>query len=655
MKKVKNKTIIKEVEKNSTKDNAVRGEITGIYHEVGAFGVVIPDDRREIKEILILQGSEGSAGPGDRVIVKLTAQQSYRNLKKNAGYDYLGKVVEVLGPSSDPKVSVQAVIRRLGLRQEFSPRLLAAADKLNQPVSEEKMADRLDLRDELIVTIDGEDTRDIDDAISLEVIDGGLWRLGVHIADVAAYIKEGSLLDREAFARSTSVYFPDLVLPMLPPAVSNGICSLNAGEDRLAMSCIMTIDGSGDVVDYEIRPSVIRVREKLTYPQVQGFLNRQGWSTKAALAGEGGVIKHKQPEKLYFNDRSIEPMIMEMAKLALVLREVRFKRGAIDFEFPECKIIMAEDGSVENVVRHNRMLSEMIIEEFMIKANETVATHYHRMGIPFLYRVHEKPGLDSIRTVNTALAPFGISLQYDYEGNISPKAYQKVLQQVQGLPEETVVANLLLRSMAHARYSREALGHFGLASKYYSHFTSPIRRYADLAIHRVIKTLGMTGKLSKEEQEKLKVKMERYAEQTSFCERIAEEAERKVDALKKAEYMQRFVGEEFEGVISGVTGFGFYVELPNTVEGLVHISSLDDYYEFDEGRFRLYSQRTHKSFKIGDKVRVRLVQVDVAEGYINFELVEKVKEAAAGKNNGKTAGLNKDKKVKKKKAKKSRR
>lgn len=640
--------------------------MTGTYKTEGAFGYVTPDDRREINRIMILQGSEAGAKTGDKVIIEMAPSGSYKNLKRRGEVDFIGRVVEVLGAGADPKVRVLAVIRRLGLRYRYNAGQLQAADQLNQPVTAAVAAGRPDLRERLMVTIDGEDTRDIDDAVSLERLSDGLWRLGVHIADVAHYVKEDSILDREAFSRGNSVYFPDSVLPMLPPALSNGICSLNAGEDRLAMSCMMTVNERGKVVSYTIEPTLVRIREKLNYAQVQGFLNRQGWSTRAALEGRSGEIQRNQPEHVYFKDRSIEPMLLDMAQLCMVLRKARIKRGAIDFDFPECKIKLDAEGNVTEISRKDRMLSEMIIEEFMILANETVATHYFRKGIPFLYRVHETPPLEGLSKLNTALSAFGLHLKtgssskerhgghsahrrsdaaqqthlrhkksgavlavdeegettVKYASTIDPHVYQELLEQIKGRPDQETVSTLLLRSLAHARYSPLDLGHFGLASPYYSHFTSPIRRYADLAIHRIIKRLGMEGVMHEEEKQRLQARLERYAEQTSLCERVAEDAERKVDTLKKAEYMFHHLGEEFEGVISGVASFGLYVTLPNTVEGLAHISTLQDYYEFDEPHLRLISMRTRKSFSMGQKVKVRLANVDLDAGFVDFQLIE---------------------------------
>lgn len=660
--------------------------MTGTYQTEGAFGYVTPDDRREIDRVMILQGSEAGARNGDKVIIEMTPTGSYRNLKRTSGVEYIGKVLEVLGAGSDPKTRVMAVVRRLGLRYKYHAAQLQAADQLNQPVTEAVAVGRPDLRERLMITIDGEDTRDIDDAVSLEKLSDSQWRLGVHIADVAHYVKEDSILDREAFARGNSVYFPDSVLPMLPAALSNGICSLNAGVDRLAMSCIMTINSRGSVVSYTIEPTLVRIREKLNYAQVQGYLNRQGWSTRAALTGHGSEILRNQPEHIYFKDRSIEPILLDMAQLCLVLRNKRLKRGSIDFDFPECKIKLDAEGKVIEVGRKDRMLSEMIIEEFMILANETVATHYFKKGVPFLYRVHETPPLDGLRTLNISLAAFSLHLRtgalqkerhgshsdkergrtkapaalrgkkasmvvvqdedgvttVKYASTIDPHAYQELLEAVKDKPEQQAVSTLLLRSLAHARYSPLDLGHFGLASPYYSHFTSPIRRYSDLVIHRIIKRLGMDGKLSDEEKFQLQARLERYAEQTSLCERVAEDAERKVDNLKKAEYMSHYIGEEYDGVISGVTSYGLYIALPNTVEGMAHISTLQDYYEFDEAHLRLTAVRTRKSFTMGQKVKVRVTNVDLDAGYVDFQLIEgpETKVAGNGKANpkGKYAG-----------------
>lgn len=648
--------------------------ITGTYQTEGAYGFVTPDDRREIARVMILQGSEAGAKNGDKVIIEMAPAGSYKNLKRRGEVDFIGRVVENLGSSSDPKVRVQAVIRRLGLRYQFTSGQLQAADQLNQPVTEQAAAGRPDLREKLMVTIDGEDTRDIDDAVSLERLGDGNWRLGVHIADVAHYVKEDSLLDREALARGNSVYFPDRVLPMLPAALSNGICSLNAGENRLAMSCIMTVNERGKVVSYTIEPTLVRIREKLNYAQVQGFLNRQGWSTRAALEGRSGETLRNQPEHIYFKDRSIEPMLLEMARLCMVLRKARIKRGAIDFDFPECKIKLDEAGHVTEIGRKDRMLSEMIIEEFMILANETVATHSIRKGVPFLYRVHETPPLEGLSKLNTALSAFGLHLKtgslfkerhgahssrdhadaaakallrhkksgavlvVDEEGEttvryastIDPHVYQDLLEEIKGRPDQETVSTLLLRSLAHARYSPLDLGHFGLASPYYSHFTSPIRRYSDLAIHRIIKRLGMEGGMPDEDKHRLQARLERYAEQTSLCERVAEDAERKVDSLKKAEYMSHHLGEEFEGVISGVASYGLYVTLPNTVEGLAHISTLQDFYEFDEAHLRLVAMRTRKSYSMGQKIKVRLAKVDMDAGFVDFQLIEAQAPKAMG-------------------------
>lgn len=613
----------KKVEKpRTTLPSAV---ITGIYRRVGAYGRVIPDDRREIKEIMILQNSEGEAKEGDRVVVTLVPGYSYKNIKRQAQIEHMGRIVEILGDGQDPQVAETAIIRRLGLRTEFPPKVLSGADHLNRPVTSEEMKGRSDWRHHLMVTIDGEDTRDVDDAISLEKRTDGQWRLGVHIADVAHYVRENSPLDKEAFARSTSVYFPDRVLPMLPAALSNGICSLNEGVDRLAMSCIMTINDKGQVTSYVIEPTLIRVWEKLTYPQVQGYLNRSGWSTKAALSERRAPVKESDKRHQYFKHPEIEAMALEMAQLCIVLRKKRSERGGIDFNFPEAKILMKEDGTVAEVVRKDRMLSEMMIEEFMIAANETVATHYHKKSAPFLYRVHEAPTMESIKTLNRNLSPFGVAVK-----GLDPMSYQKVLDQVKGSDKESVVSTLLLRSLAQARYDHQALGHFGLASGYYSHFTAPIRRYADLAIHRLIKAWGPQPQLEKSDKEGLTAKMEKIAQQTSLCERVAEEAERKVDGLKKAEYMARFVGEDFEGVITGVTNYGLYVALENTVEGMAHISTLQDYFEFDEEKQRLYSARTRKSYQLGQRVQVRLTKVDPASGYIDFDIQEKTEQKPEG-------------------------
>ncbi len=636
---------------------SAKPEIIGIYERIGAFGRVIPDDRREIKEIMILQGNEDQARQGDRVVVELSPQHSYRNLRGRSGADRVGRIIEVLGAGGDLAVAEKAVIRRLGLRQTFTPKQLEMARALNRPLGDKEIEGRLDLRQELLVTIDGEDTRDIDDAVSIQPLAGGSWQLGVHIADVSYYVKEGSLLDKEAFLRGTSVYFPDLVLPMLPPDLSNGICSLNHGVDRLAVSCLMTLDSRGKVTSHDIRPTVIRVRERLSYPQVQGYLNRHGWSTKEALAALEGKSQHSQgldakgqegkardskaEEKVYFEDEAIGPMMIEAAKLCLELRRNRLNRGALEFELPESKIQPGPGGKATELKRKKRMLSEMIIEELMIIANETVALHYRKLGVPFPYRIHIGPSQDRTFGLNLMLKTLGLTLKGQRSGKknkeelaITSGSYQQLLAEVKGKPEETIVSTLLLRSLNHAYYGPEEYGHFGLASDCYCHFTSPIRRYADLMVHRIIKRIAQEGKLKTQQKEALRAKVDKQCQQASICERIAEEAERKVDSLWKADYMSQFIGEEFSGVISGVTEYGLYVSLENTAEGMVHISRLEGYYECNEEQMCLYNYQSRQRYRLGDPITVRLDSVDVGAGYINFSLAAaqpQAKAAAAAK------------------------
>ena len=635
--------------------------ITGTYQAVGAFGRVIPHDRREIKEVLILQGAEGGAVPGDQVAVELLPETSYRNIRRRAGVEQMGKVVEVLGRQGDVGAAEKALIRRLGLREKFPKRVWQAGEKMPQSVSEKEREGRLDLRQELIFTIDGEDTRDIDDAVSLKVKAEGGWQLGVHIADVSHYVSAGSALDREAYLRGTSVYFPDLVLPMLPPALSNGICSLNPGEERLAVSCLMEVSPKGEVTKYQIRPSVISSREKLSYPQVQAYYNRCGFRTKEVLAGGRSPVQAKTRAEDYFSQEAMGESLLEMARLCLVLRTRRLARGALDFELPECRIVIEEKGGPKELLPKHRMLSEMVIEEFMILANETVAGHYRAKGVPFPYRIHSQPAGEKIFALNRFLQPLGLFLKGERkegrEGtgpgsqkqktagvSVTPRSYQQLLQQIKGQKEETVVSAMLLRSLSHAVYSPEEEGHFGLASDCYCHFTSPIRRYPDLLVHRIIKEYGMKGRPDPAAAKGQRQRLEEQCARASLCEQAAEEAERKAESLWKAAYMERFLGQEFDARISGVTAYGLYVALENTVEGLIHVSTMADYYEFDEKTQTLSSWRRQKSYRMGDDLRVRLVSVDVGAGYVDFVLAEsetpagnKEKPAASPSRPGKEA------------------
>lgn len=570
-------------------------EIVGTYEQGRNFGFVVPDDSRLYHDVFIPQEGVGKASHGDKVVVEVTQWPHKRRSPE-------GRIIEVLGKRDEPGVDILSIIRKYRLPMEFPRPVLTDAQSAPQQVREEDIHGRRDIRDWKMVTIDGADAKDLDDAVTIKKLPDGTYSLGVHIADVSHYVKEGQPLDKEAFERGSSVYLVDRVVPMLPPELSNGICSLNAGVDRLAMSVVMKVDSSGKTLSYDIFPSVIKVDERMTYENVRRI-----------LVDKDPVVTEKYAE--YIEDFKL------MEELCLILREKRMKRGAIDFDFPEGKAILDERGKAVDIVRRDRSIAEQIIEEFMILANETVAEHMYHLELPFIYRVHEEPETESISELNSFLHLFGYHVKGSEKG-IHPKSLQEIVGLVKGRPEEKIVNTVILRSMKHARYDAACLGHFGLASKYYTHFTSPIRRYPDLEIHRVIKD-SLKGRIEGKRLEALRRRMPVSAEQSSLREHVAEEAERECLDMKKAEYMEQHLGEVFTGVISSVLAFGFFVELPNTVEGLVHVSSLtDDYYSYWEKEMVLFGQHTKKSYRIGDEVKVQVVRVDVDQRQVDFEITE---------------------------------
>lgn len=567
-------------------------ELVGTYERGKHSLQVIPDDSRQIYPIIVSRTRKLKVNHGDKVLVSITAWPDKKGFAE-------GKILEVLGKKGQPGLDVQVVIKKHGLSTEFPASVMEeAVQAAAQPISEQETRQRLDLRKISMVTIDGEDAKDLDDAISVEKIADG-YRLGVHIADVSHYVREESKLDKEAFKRGTSVYLIDRVLPMLPPQLSNDICSLNAQQDRLALSCIMDINRQGEVYNYEIRKSLIDVKERMTYTDVNKI-----------LAGKDDGLKDRYRD--YIDNFFL------MKELADIIREARMKRGMLDFDFPETKVIVDENGVPIEIKRREQGDGEKLIEDFMIKANETVAEHMYRQELPILYRVHENPDEESLAKLNHVLGVFGHQIK---GRKIQPLLFQKVLEDIKGRPEEQMISLMILRSMKHARYMPQALGHFGLASKYYCHFTSPIRRYPDLIVHRVL-SLMLAKQLSERKKNSLNSRMVQYGEHSSLQEIKAEEAERELVSIKKAQYMEPFVGEEFTGKICSVLSFGFFVELPNTIEGLVHISSIvDDYYVFNDRNYTLTGNHSGRKFSIGDTVKVLLVKVDTTEAKIDFELI----------------------------------
>ncbi len=581
--------------------------VVGTYERSrGGFGFVSPDNVKLPWEIYVPKEASMGAVDGHKVVVELT----------DYGTDFKspeGRVVEILGHENDPGVDILSIVRGFELPSEFSQEVLSKALKAARPVEETSLAGRKDLRDVCMVTIDGEDAKDLDDAVSLD-FDGLQYHLGVHIADVSEYVREGSALDREALKRGTSVYLVDRVIPMLPHVLSNGICSLNQGEDRLALSCLMDIDLQGEIVDYSICESVIRVDRRMTYGAVQALL-------------EDGSLAER--EEIYRPYREFLPMFRNMESLAALLRRKRRKRGSIDFDFPECKISLDREGRPLKISAYERNTATDIIEDFMLAANETVAQHFYWLEAPFVYRVHDLPDAERIQKLTAFLAQFGYSLKaagrrkakVDVK-EVHPKEIQKLLAKVAGTPQEGLISRLALRSMKQAKYSVENSGHFGLACGYYCHFTSPIRRYPDLQIHRIIKE-QLRGELTAQRAEHYRAILPEVAKKSSEAERRAGEAERETEKLKKVEYMEGHLGETFEGVVSGVTAWGVYVELPDTVEGLIHVSRLPgDYYVFHENTYEMVGESTGRTFRLGMPLTVRVEDCDRVQKTIDFSLVQ---------------------------------
>lgn len=569
-------------------------EVIGTFERSNSFGFVIADNVRISKDIFIPKECINNAATGDKVIVQM---RSYGSGQKSPE----GKVVEILGKVGEPGIDVLSVARAYDIPMEFPIKVINQAERCPDHVLENDFNGRLDLRGWQMVTIDGEDAKDLDDAVSVSMEDG-MYKLGVHIADVSNYVQGGSALDREALKRGTSVYLVDRVIPMLPKKLSNGICSLNAGEDRLALSCIMWVDKKGLVKKHQIAETVIHVDRRMSYTNVNKILT-------------------EEDEELIVEYRDLVPMFRMMKQLSDLLRANRSNRGAIDFEFPESKIILNDRGKPIDIKAYEHNAATNLIEDFMLLANETVAKEYCRKEIPFLYRTHENPDMDKMEGVLSFIRNQGISVSKSME-EITPKEVQEILSAIEGSPMEPLISRLLLRSMKQARYTTGCSGHFGLAAKYYCHFTSPIRRYPDLQIHRIIKD-DLRGRMNDQKKEYYVSILEEVARQTSATERRAEEAERETDKMKMAEYMQYHIGETFDGVVSGVTGWGIYVELPNTVEGLVHVNTLrDDYYVFDQENYQMIGEMTGKTYRLGDKVRVRTADVDLGNKTIDFVLEE---------------------------------
>ncbi|ERJ13322.1 ribonuclease R [Haloplasma contractile] len=591
-------------------------EVIGVYDEVKGVGYVIPDNKKYQVEVIVNKNNSKGAIPEHKVKVEIINFISESKVE--------GKVTEILGHKNDPGIDILSAVYKYGIPTDFEPETLKQAEEIPDVITDKDLEGRRDLRDQTIVTIDGADAKDLDDAVTVTKLDNGNYKLGVHIADVSYYVREGDPIDREAFNRGTSVYLVDRVIPMIPHRLSNGICSLNPQVNRLVLSCEMEIDQTGDVVEHEIFQSVIKTTERMTYNAVNEIL----------------LDKNEQTRERY---KDLIPLFERMHELFKILKKRRTNRGAINFETNEARIIVDEDGKPYDIKVRKRRDAEKIIEEFMLVANETVAEHFHWLNFPFIYRIHEDPKPEKLKRFYKVLNGLGYKIK-GKENTVHPKAFQGILETVKGEPEEAVVNTLLVRSMAKAKYSEQSVGHYGLATEFYTHFTSPIRRYPDTIVHRLIREYIINGKIDEQNLTRWGAIMPEIGLQTSKRERDAIDCEREVDDMKKAEYMEDKVGMEFDGIISSVTSWGIYVELENTIEGLVHVLDLtDDYYEYDEDTVSLIGKRTKKIFRLGDTVRVKVISASKEEREVDFEIVgvksrkhrpKKVVEVKGGNGNG---------------------
>lgn len=606
-----NDRVMAEIITPATEDRRAEGKVikiikrevtrvVGLFQENKSFGFVVPDDKKFNQDIFIPKRFFSGAKNDDKVVCEITVWPQ-ENRKPE------GKIIEVLGQKGERGVEIDSIIRAHGLPEEFPKKVIDEANHVADQDLRDEIARRLDIRDLNIFTIDGEDAKDLDDAISIEELPNGNYKLGVHIADVTHYVKEKSKLDKEALKRATSVYLVDKVIPMLPKQLSNGVCSLNPFEDKLTLSCFMEIDSEGKVVNSDIAETVINSKARMTYTEVSDILEKDDEKLKQTFAAQ------------------VDDFI-KAEKLARILMKRRQRRGAIDFDFPEAKIILNGNGEVVDIKHYERRISNKMIEEFMLVANETVAEHFYWLQLPFVYRIHETPSAEKMEDLKKFIATFGYTIKGDME-NVHPKEIQGIVEKIKGTKEEESISTIALRSMKQAKYSPQCIGHFGLAAKYYCHFTSPIRRYPDLQIHRIIKE-QLNNKINNKRQEQLAHIVEYASTQSSERERAAELAERDVHDFYKACYMADKVGQEFEGVVSSVTSFGMFAELDNTVEGLIRLANMrDDYYIFDQEKYTIIGERTHKTFKIGDTVKIQVENVNVDFREIDFRLIAKLEDS----------------------------
>lgn len=600
-------TVLVEVE-TSTRGDKTEGHVISIIERgvtklVGEYsanvnyGFVVPDSKTFKTDIFIPRDNNLGAIDGHKVLVEITKFPDNPDQGNPEGH-----VIQILGHKNDPGVDILSIIYQHGIDIDFPDEVLEQAEAVPDEIEQDDTKERVDLRDEFTITIDGADAKDLDDAVSVKKLDNGNFELTVSIADVSHYVTENSAIDKEAYHRGTSVYLVDRVIPMIPHRLSNGICSLNPNVDRLTLSCRMEFTPGGKAVDHEIFESVINSDYRMTY-------------------GNVNLMLEDKDESVINEFKEVYQPLLDAEELAARLRAKREKRGAIDFDFAEAAVVVGEDGTPEDIVLRNRGTGEKMIEEFMLAANEAVAEHFHWMDVPFMYRIHEEPKEEKLSKFFDFLTGFGVVVKG--KGNqIHPHALQEIIEEVKDRPEEMVISTLMLRSMQQAKYSPESLGHFGLATEFYTHFTSPIRRYPDLIVHRLIREYLFKGKTDAKTIRRNKSELPEIAKHTSERERRAQDAERDTDDLKKAEFMMKHVGETFEGVVSGVMNFGMFVELPNTIEGLVHVSNMtDDHYNFNERAMAMLGERTGTMFRIGDKVEIEVIGVNLEERLIDFKVV----------------------------------